>query len=144
MLALVYVSTATTPFDEAALKSLEEKAGEKNRRLQVTGYLNYNANRQTFFQYLEGPQQAVLDLMGEIERDERHRVINVVQLGEIKTRLFPKWSMRYLNAAFFNMIHMEDVLEGVLVTMSEKAFDRAVVISTVHRIAKRIAERPTS
>ena len=144
MFALVYASAATTPFDDAALQTLAEKAGDKNRRLQITGYLNYNPGRRTFFQYLEGPQQAVLDLMADIEGDDRHQVLNVVQLGEIESRLFPKWSMRYLNAAFFNMIHMEDVLEGVLVTMSEKAFDRAVVISTVHRIAKRIAERPAS
>jgi len=144
MFALVYVSAATAPFDDAALQTLAEKASEKNRRLQITGYLNYSHDRQTFFQYLEGPQQAVLDLMAEIEADDRHRMINVVQLGEIDSRLFPKWSMRYLNSAFFNMIHMEDVLEGVLVTMSEKAFDRAVVISTVHRIAKRIAERPVN
>lgn len=41
MFALVYASAATTPFDDAALKTLAEKAGDKNRRLQITGYLNY-------------------------------------------------------------------------------------------------------
>jgi len=141
MFALVYVSHAVTPFDDAALKTLAEKASEKNGRLQVTGYLNFNRARSIFFQYLEGPQQAVVDLMTEIEADDRHRIANVVKLGDIQSRLFPDWSMRYLDAGFFHMIRMEEVLETVLLTMSERTFDRELIVATVMRLAKRIASR---
>lgn len=141
MFALVYVSHAVTPFDDAALKTLAEKASEKNGRLQVTGYLNFNRARSIFFQYLEGPQQAVVDLMTEIKADDRHRIANVVELGELQSRLFPDWSMRYLDAGFFHMIRMEEVLETVLLTMSERTFDRDLIVATVMRLAKRIAKR---
>lgn len=141
MFALVYVSQAVASFDDAALQTLADKASDKNSRLQITGYLNFNRARTIFFQYLEGPQQAVLDLLAEIERDERHRLVNVVQLGEIESRLFPAWNMRYLDAGFFHMIRMEDVLETVLLTMSERTFNREQIVTTVMRIAKQIAKR---
>lgn len=147
MFALVYVSQSTVSFDDAALEVLGAKASKKNGRLHITGYLNFNHMRTTFFQYLEGPQQAVLDLMAEVERDERHRVVNVVQLGDVEQRLFPKWNMRYLGPAFFHMIRMirmEDVLETVLLTMSEPSFNREQIVTTVWRIAKQIAERKSA
>ena len=141
MFALVYVSQSTVSFDDAALEVLAAKASEKNGRLHITGYLNFNRTRTTFFQYLEGPQQGVRDLMAEIERDDRHRVVNVVQIGDVESRLFPAWNMRYLDAGFFHMIRMEDVLETVMLTMNERSFKREQIVATVLRIAKLIAKR---
>lgn len=142
--SLVYVSHAVAPFDDSALETLAARASQKNSRLEITGYLNLNRTRSTFFQYLEGPQQAVLDLTAEIERDDRHRVANIVQIGEIESRLFPAWNMCYLDPGFFQAIRMEDVLETVLLTMSERTFKREEVVSTVLRIARQIANRKAS
>jgi di/tripeptidase len=144
MFALVYVSQSTVAFDDAALETLAQKASEKNGRLQITGYLNFNRARTTFFQYLEGPEQAVLDLMAEIERDKRHRIVNAFRLGDVATRLFPDWNMRSLDSGFFHMIRMEDVLETVLLTMSERTFDREQIVATVMRMTKQIAKRRTA
>jgi hypothetical protein len=141
MFALVYLSEAHALFDDPAVAELADKAAAKNGRLQITGYLHYRTDRQTFFQYLEGPQPAVLELMDVIVADPRHRVINLIRLGEIKQRLFPTWSMRYLSDRYFHMIQMEDVLEGVLLTMREKVFDRETVVDTVMRLARYIASR---
>ena len=139
MFALVYVSRAVASFDDDALQALANQSSEKNARLQITGYLNFNRARANFFQYLEGPQQAVLDLMAEIERDERHRVINVAHLGDVGSQAFPGWSMRYLDSDFFHALRMEDVLETILLTMNERTFDREFVMNTVLRLAKQIA-----
>lgn len=142
MFALVYVSRAVTSLDDDALNKLADQSSEKNSRLQITGYLNFNRARANFFQYLEGPQQAVLDLMAEIERDERHRVVNAAHLGEIESRVFPAWSMRYLDTEFFHAIRMEDALETILLTMNERTFDRELVMSTIQLLAKQIAKKP--
>ena len=139
MFALVYVSRAVASFDDGALQALANQSSEKNSRLQITGYLNFNRARANFFQYLEGPQQAVLDLMAKIERDERHRVVNVAQLGDVGSRSFPGWSMRYLDSEFFHALRMEDVLETILLTMNERTFDREFVMNTVLLLAKHIA-----
>ena len=77
----------------------------------------------------------------EIERDDRHRVVNVVQIGDVESRLFPAWNIRYLDAGFFHMIRMEDVLETVMLTMNERSFKREQIVATVLRIAKLIAKR---
>jgi len=139
MFALVYVSRAVASFDDGALQALANQSSEKNSRLQITGYLNFNRARANFFQYLEGPQQAVLDLMAEIERDERHRVVNIAHLGDVGSRAFPGWSMRYLDSDFFHALRMEDVLETILLTMNERTFDREFVMNTVLLLAKQIA-----
>ena len=144
MYALAYVSQATVPFDDAAISELADKASTKNARLKVTGYLNYHADRKNFFQVLEGPKEAVLGLMDEISGDQRHRLLNVVHLGETEGRMFPSWNMRYLNTPYFRSIEMEDVLEGVLLTMQEKVFDREKVIDTVMRITRQIASRKSA
>ena len=138
MLAVVYVSRAVASFDAGALQALANHSSGKNSRLQITGYLNFNRARANFFQYLEGPQQAVLDLMAEIERDERHRVVNVVHLGDVRSRAFPGWSMRYLDSEFFHALRMEDVLETILLTMNERTFDRELVMNTVLLLTKHI------
>jgi hypothetical protein len=139
MFALTYISEAEQRFDEPALAELAAKAGEKNARLAITGYLNYVPERRTFFQFLEGQKPAVLGLMDEIARDGRHRVINLVELGATAERIFPSWNMRYLDAAFFQAVQLEDVLEGVLRTMQSRVFDHATIVATVYRLARQIA-----
>lgn len=86
MFALVYTSQAVVTFDRLALNLLAARAAEKNECLSVTGYLSYDVTFETFFQFLEGRQHVVEDLMAEIERDDRHRVLNIVPITEAERR----------------------------------------------------------
>jgi hypothetical protein len=137
MFALAYASKANQNFSEPALSELAEKASVRNRELEVTGYLNYRAG--TFFQYLEGEQKPVLELMAAIERDPRHRVVNLVHLGEVGDRKFSEWSMRYLNLPDLREIKLEDVLENVLLTMTTKSFDEPTIKTMALRLVEKIA-----
>jgi hypothetical protein len=141
MFALIYASHAAIRFTDDDLHALAAQSSEKNGRLQITGYLSFNRERTTIFQYLEGPQQAVLELMAEIAADDRHRVVNVFHLDDVGERLFPHWHMRYLNGSYLRTIQMEDVLEVALLTMCEKTFDREEIIATVQRLVRHIAQR---
>jgi hypothetical protein len=136
MFALAYASRACAPFQEAELTELAQFASEKNRRLDVTGYLNFCDG--VFFQFLEGEESVVRDLMAKIVADERHTVVNRVDLGERPTRLFPDWSMRYVSRSEMRAIRMEDVLENVLLTMLERTFGADKVRDTILRLAERI------
>lgn len=138
MFALAYISRAKQPFDEPELIGLARQAAEKNRRLAVTGYLNFR--RGIFFQYLEGEETTVRELMDTIAADERHEVLNVVALGEMPARRFSDWSMRYVTPHEFSVIHLEDVLESVLKTMLGPTFAPPVVQETVLRLVAKIAE----
>ncbi|WP_428306276.1 BLUF domain-containing protein [Lacipirellula sp.] len=145
MFALIYASHPAIRFTDDDLHALAVQSSEKNGRLQVTGYLSFNRERTTIFQYLEGPQPAVLELMAAITADERHRIANVIRLDDDNDndgpRLFPTWHMRYLNASYLRTMQMEDVLEVALLTMCEKTFDRAEIIATVQRLVRHIAQR---
>jgi hypothetical protein len=138
MFALAYISRATQQFEEPDLIGLAHQAAEKNRRLAITGYLNFR--RGIFFQYLEGVETTVRELMETIAADPRHEVLNVVPLGEMPQRRFSEWSMRYITPSEFSAIHLEDVLEGVLKTMLRPTFAPPVVQETVLRLVAKIAE----
>jgi hypothetical protein len=138
MFAIAYISRAKQQFDDADLIGLAHQAAEKNHRLAVTGYLNFR--RGIFFQYLEGVETTVRELMDVISADPRHEVLNVVSLGEMPARRFSDWSMRYITPNEFAVIHMEDVLEGVLKTMLGHTFDLLTVRETVLRLVAKIAD----
>ncbi|HMO84960.1 MAG TPA: BLUF domain-containing protein, partial [Lacipirellulaceae bacterium] len=86
MFALVYASRESQPFDHAQLVELSRRADQKNKRLRITGYLNYR--RGAFFQYLEGAEAHVLELMEIIAADARHQVMHMLPLGEHAERRF--------------------------------------------------------
>ena len=138
---LVYGSDAMVPFDNAALEELARKADEANCRLRITGYLSFQKRTNTFFQFLEGPREAVLELMDSISRDERHKVFNRVDLGEQPTRMFPTWSMLYVTTDEFRTIEMEDVLELTLRSMREQVFEPELIKQMTSCIGQKLAAK---
>ena len=107
---IVYLSSALAPFDEKALRELAEHAQQRNRELDITGYL-YFEQRQ-FIQYIEGPDEAVTGLMQRISEDHRHEVKITLYDRAVEERRFPDWSMRYITNA--SMISLEQILRDHL------------------------------
>jgi bacterioferritin (cytochrome b1) len=63
----------------------------------ITGLLVFGSG--IFFQWLEGPRESVLELMGQIEKDPRHQAIVMLNTGEeIRERLFENWDMELVEA----------------------------------------------
>lgn len=90
---LVYLSEATTFFDELDLNCLLINAANTNQKHSITGFL-YFKNGQ-FVQYIEGPANELDELFLKIKSDKRHRVITVIDQIALDDRLFPEWSMAY-------------------------------------------------
>ena len=105
MFALLYASEDVFGFDAPALSDLCSTSAQKNRSLQVTGYLFYRSGR--FLQYLEGEKEAVMSLMATIRKDERHTIAIELEHANANQRLFPHWSMQYVNP---DGIMFEDVI----------------------------------
>ena len=95
MFTLIYASRDDFGFDGADLAELCAKSARKNEELSITGYLYYRHGQ--FFQYLEGEQDAVVALMGQIRRDARHTIFSELQDETLQQRRFPDWSMRYIH-----------------------------------------------
>lgn len=63
LFSLAYSSQAVQAFSKAALDDLAQRAAAKNGLLNVTGYLTYDVDFETFFQFLEGPRSVVEALL---------------------------------------------------------------------------------
>lgn len=96
MKSLIYVSTATRPFEPDELRQLLLGARETNFSLGVTGLLLHCEGN--FMQALEGPGDAVADLYTRIGRDSRHHGVTLLSLQVIEQREFEGWSMAYSGA----------------------------------------------
>ncbi|MFC3288275.1 BLUF domain-containing protein [Paracoccus aerius] len=93
MIAILYRSEALTAAHGEADAEIVSVARERNTVLNVTGFLH--RENDTFYQWLEGPADAVRRIFASVLKDRRHR--NVQKLSEIKIdhRSFPAWSMTY-------------------------------------------------
>jgi len=91
--SLVYMSSATEPFDDDALDAVLEQARARNTADGLTGLLVHRGGR--FMQLLEGPHDAVVATYARIVGDERHDDVRLLVEESIHTRRFPDWSMAY-------------------------------------------------
>lgn len=91
--AVSYVSRAVDTFDDARLAELLAQSRRSNHERDLSGMLLYRRGR--FFQVLEGPKDAVDELMAKIRRDPRHDEIRVLLTEEIEERRFEEWTMGY-------------------------------------------------
>lgn len=92
---LAYVSTETEPFSQIDLVELLAVARGANAERGVTGLLLYREG--CFYQVLEGNEFAVNKTFHDIEKDPRHRDVQVLFKGESESREFPDWQMGFLN-----------------------------------------------
>lgn len=139
MFAIAYASYSTIDSSELDLEGLANHASVKNATLGITGYLCYDHG--VFFQYLEGERQVVVDLMDVIERDIRHDVVNRVELGEYDERIFPDWSMRYLNRSDLRRVDLENVLEHSLFHMDPKLYGQENIVALIKALVANISAR---
>lgn len=93
LVSISYVSAAAEPFDDARLAELLDQSRRSNHEHDLTGMLLYRRGR--FFQVLEGPQDAVDELMTKIRRDPRHTDVRMLLSEEIDERRFSEWTMGY-------------------------------------------------
>jgi len=91
--SVVYSSNATAPFSDDALGELLQQSRASNAQRDITGMLLYRNGR--FIQILEGPEQAVRETMGKIERDPRHDHLRVLIDEFIEERNFAEWTMGF-------------------------------------------------
>lgn len=97
LVQLIYVSTAVSEMDTAALDRILESSVELNRKNAVTGMLLYS--RGSFMQVLEGPESAVDETYGRICRDPRHQDLYLLSKLPVAKRDFSGWSMGFRRLA---------------------------------------------
>ena len=89
---LSYCSRAAPGLTDADVDRIVEVAQRHNPAQHITGLLTFGAG--VFFQWLEGPRDAVLALMAKLQSDSRHdNVVTLAESEEVRERIFPAWDM---------------------------------------------------
>lgn len=97
---IIYSSASTTLFDDYYLADLALKSATANKALNVTGFLIYK--NKFFFQFLEGHSTELIPLIKKIHLDSRHQILKQQVLEEADEKVFPEWSMEYINSEDLN------------------------------------------
>ncbi len=109
---LVYVSSANWLYSAEELEDILNVAWSKNKRLGITGMLLYKEGN--IIQALEGPKQAVEELMSVIARDPRHSGVQVLTRQMVPEREYGDWEMAYrdINSGLLKTPRYEGPVEG--------------------------------
>jgi Sensors of blue-light using FAD len=105
---LVYCSRAAPGIDADTVDRIIATSQRNNARSGITGMLVFGEG--IFFQWLEGPRDAITRLMGVLRSDPRHgQIVLLSEVEEARERLFPQWDMELVDAE-----HIRDVLADAL------------------------------
>jgi hypothetical protein len=85
---LVYSSEQQTRIDELVAQSRSW-----NHSVGITGALVFT--ERNFVQFIEGPENAIIELFANIQQDRRHSRINVIEDIGTDQRHFEGWSLAY-------------------------------------------------
>jgi len=77
------------------LMYLLKQSRVRNARNRITGMLLYRDGH--FMQVLEGDEADVMKIFADIERDQRHKSVDVLRAEYIQYRDFPDWTMGFRN-----------------------------------------------
>ncbi len=99
LVRLLYVSRAvdTSP---PAIEAILTQSRQHNPATGITGVLCYGGG--IFLQAIEGGRSMVSELYGHIQRDPRHKDVELLAFEEISERRFGGWTMGHVNLAKLN------------------------------------------
>ncbi len=107
--AIAYISTAKSALSQTELDEILHNSRQFNPKKHITGVLFYHEG--VFFQYLEGPEQAIKMLISRIATSTKHKNLIVLKEQAIDGRLFDDWSMAYNQNPIAILSHNQDGLE---------------------------------
>jgi hypothetical protein len=109
LVRLLYASRAVDTSPRPSKPSSRSRASTTPAR-GITGVLCYGGG--VFLQAIEGGRSAVSELYGHIQRDPRHKNVELLHYEEIAERRFGGWTMGQVNLSKIN--------HSILLKYSEK------------------------
>jgi len=112
--SVCYTSIETKPLDRKSINKLVHHANRFNSENGITGVLCYK--NSCFFQYIEGPKDAISALIERIKIDRRHTITALFYFPSSQVRRFVDWSL----------LHVNTNVRGI-----------ASVVQSIHRVCER-------
>ncbi len=99
LVRLLYASRALD-ISPDAIEAILAQSRQHNPVCGITGILCYGGG--IFLQAIEGGRTAVSELYGHIQRDPRHKDVELLHYEEIAERRFGGWTMGQVNTSKIN------------------------------------------
>ncbi len=93
LISLCYTSNTTEEISFLGSLRLLAHSFLNNQKYNITGLLIYKNNQ--FAQVIEGDEDAIERIWSKIQRDTRHKDIQILSKEPIVHRSFTKWSMLF-------------------------------------------------
>jgi hypothetical protein len=93
LVSLSYISNTAVEFSFLGNLRLLAHSFLNNQKYNITGLLIYKNNQ--FAQVIEGDEDAIERIWNKIQRDTRHKDIQLLSREPITNRSFTKWSMLF-------------------------------------------------
>lgn len=95
LVELCYTSKTVEPFTDENISKLLEIAAANNLKNDISSFLFYNEQQNTFIHIIEGDERAVRRLMGKISKDIKHSEIILRSKYQIRKRSFGSFPMLF-------------------------------------------------
>ncbi|TGY87875.1 hypothetical protein E5163_13240 [Marinicauda algicola] len=141
---VLYVSRSLIPAEREEFREqiseIMAQCDRNNRADDITGALAYDRGR--FFQYVEGPADAIDALVARLFDDPRHKRVTIRADEPVATRLFPDWSMVLLNITAapvpgYATADLEALSPGDLVARLQRAAAEDAILAVARRPGAR-------
>jgi hypothetical protein len=122
--SLTYTSRAQLDLGDEDLLAIHESARHFNALNGVTGVLIFDGGR--FLQIVEGPEDAVGELVERLRRDTRHSAFEVRDERHVSQRSFPDWAMELVRVGQHGEHARREVTSRLPSDASPAVYDLAI------------------
>ena len=123
----IYQSIALVPEAVSEHNEILASSQKHNMENDVTGFLHREGGY--FIQYLEGPEEAIIETMIRIGKDPRHKDLLVLDLGPLEERRLPDWQMGFVDGSQLSLHDLLEARPGCLNLKAEDPFDLVVFMT---------------
>lgn len=131
---VAYTSLAALDFTEQQLIDIHAAARDLNGIDGITGILIFNGTH--FLQWIEGPPQAIDDLIERLRRDPRHSAFEIREEVFANERLFAHWSLALVRVRAQYLASRDDLLSELPDGLPEPVRNR--IAAMAERLAAEI------
>ena len=132
---VTYTSLAALDLDEDQLRSIHGAARDLNGIDGISGLLLFNGTH--FLQWIEGPPDAIDELIERLRRDPRHGGVEIRDERMTDSRMFGDWTMKMVQVRSSFLHAQEDVVSQLPKEFPEHL--RARVLGMVEKISADVA-----
>ncbi|NJC05961.1 hypothetical protein GGQ97_001754 [Sphingomonas kaistensis] len=132
--SLTYTSLAALDLSDEQLRSVHDDAQSLNGIDGISGLLLFNGTH--FLQWIEGPPEAVDDLVERLRRDPRHSAFEIRDERMSDERIFGGWSMKLVRVRSSYHLAHEDVVPQLPAALPDHVRER--ILGMVEKISEDV------